>query len=408
MSRVDIYKKKRILPWGLKKHKNDLIENGGAKQVSIDTNSSLAENDKLNFKYSIITILVVSSLVYILKLLSGLEKQLFLDSQYDFISRWNFILHFGEAMFISAFIPVGVFIINFVFYFVPNSTITTRKLEIAYSRVIFYLMYCILCVLIIIPVIVINTSKNLQVYSILFYSSLIATVPIIIIKKVTRESFLHRGYIKYLVVGYIILIIFSLKSFYYDYFPSLRLEKGIYYSSVDKTALATFNGNASGGFLCPLYQCDKDTSNGILLDRFDEDTSKTTFIINLTDPRITSGTYEVIVHYYNSIQFSDQKQTNNDKKLSRKLQYVFDGETADERKQYFMKFIYRIIWNNSRDNPNYHKIITALNDFSSLIEKNNFYISNEIAKNEAKVISNMLPEQSKKIFHDLIRDTVYL
>jgi len=65
-------------------------------------------------------VLVVSGLVYLLKMLNGLEKHIFFDSQFGLIGTWNTAMRMGEATFLSAFLLVGIFVIHFIIYFVPQ------------------------------------------------------------------------------------------------------------------------------------------------------------------------------------------------------------------------------------------------------------------------------------------------
>ena len=414
MSRVEKYKRKK---WFFHKDKQKNISEAASEEA-------LPIEGKLNYQYSIITILVVTGLLYILNLLTQLEKQLFMDSQYNFYVIWNIILHIGEAMFISALIPVGIFVISFIFYFVPNSNYSFRKLEISYSRAIIYLIYCLICTLSLIPAFVltyIEINQTILISLLVLVSLIIVVIPLFIIKRITKEPALQKGYFKYLIVGLLILILFITKPFYQDLIPSLTLDRNIYYSSEDKTVLATFEGNAIGGFLCPRYNCLDNPDEGILLDSYHDsaDPSKTTFVVDLTDPAITAGTFEIKVYYQSMLSFSGSKieiskealASDNkswyQKSLTRDFHYVFDGETPEERKQYYMKYMNRINSTLTRDHPDLPKINEALHSFTNVMEQSNFYISEDIVKNEVKQLQDILPEHAKEILAELQTDSVF-
>lgn len=414
MSRVEAHKRKKWFSHNEKQNNNS----------DAASEEALPINGRLNYQYSIITILVVTGLLLVLKLLTRLEKQLFWDSQYNFYELWNMILNIGEAMFISALIPVGIFIISFIFYFVPNSNFTFKRLEISYSRAIIYLIYCLICTLSLIPAFVLiyfDMNQTFIIPLIVVVSLVIVIFPLFIIKRITKEPALQKGYIKYLLVGLVILISFIAKPYYKDLFPSLTLDRNIYYSSEDTTVLATFEGKAIGGFLCPRYGCSDNPDEGILLERYNDsaDPSKTTFIVDLTDPEITAGTYEIKVYYRsklsfsgNKIEFSSEDLSLDDnswyqKSLTRNIHYVFDGKTPEERKQYYMKYMNRINMTITRDNPDLPLMNEALRTFTNVMEQSNFYISEDILNNEIKKLNDILPKPANEILLDLQSDSVF-
>lgn len=413
MSRVEKFKKKPNL------FKRIFSKDTPKEEES--TEEIVSSEDKLNFRYSIITATVVSGLLYILKLLVGLEKQLFFDSLYKFNEIWNLSLYIGEAMFYSAFIPVGFFIINFVFYFVSASNISRKRLEIWYSRSVFYLIYCTFFTLSLIPVFSLSLSGNNSVIMIFIFISafiVVVFIPHIIIKMITKEQKLRRGYYIYLLIGYIILLIISNQSYFKEMIPTLILDKSIYYSSEDKIVLATFEGNAIGGFLCKINTCLDNPDKGILLNNYHQngDPSKSTFVVNLSDPNITSGTYEIRVYYQSvfvNLVSKTLKGPNQDDKvlyknsISRGFHYIFDGQSNNDRKQYFMKYINRMRMELKRDNASYLKLNNAILEFVTIMKQNDYYISEDMMINEVNTLQNILPNTIKEIFDELIYDLVF-
>lgn len=413
MSRVEKFKTKSFM--------KNIFFNGAKENNNVPIDETFPSKEKINYIYSIITALVVSGLLYILKLLVGLEKQLFIDSQYKLNEIWNLSLYIGEAMFISAFIPVGIFMITFVFYFVSSSNISMKKLENSYSRAIFYLIYCTLFTLCIIPAFVLayygenSTSIFFQIVSAILVS---VFIPQKIIRTVTKEQTLRKGYFIYLFFGLVFLLILITKPLFKDMVPSLTVEKSIYFSSEDKIVLATFEGNAIEGFLCPVNKCLDKPDEGILLDSYLQAgvASRSTFIVNLSDPNITTGTYEIRVYYQSDLPIiggsrrADQQLDNKkwyENSISRKFHYIFDGQTTDDRKQYFMKYINRMKMNLKRDDPDYLKLNEEILKFVTVMEQNEYYISEDIDMNEVRTLLGILPDPVEEIFGDLVSDLVF-
>ncbi|GIO86145.1 hypothetical protein J25TS5_30770 [Paenibacillus faecis] len=406
MSRVQKFKKKRSL---LKSVFYREISTNDESEEEVEPNE-----DGLNYRYSIITALVISGLFYILKLLVGLEKKLFIDSQYNFNTMWNISLYIGEAMLFSAFFPVGIFLVHFVLYFVSASNISKKKLKNSYSRAVFYLIYCIISTVCLIPAFAFSYYGNewVSLIILLFLAIIIVALIPLVIKKITKEKRLRKGYTIYLSIGFIFLLLLICKPYFKDMIPSLTTDKNLYYSSKDRIVLATFEGDAVAAFLCPFKRCLDDKDRGILLYGYRQsaEISRSTFVVNLSDPNITTGTHKIKVYYQSGLRRLGKVLDDDDwykNSVSREFHYIFDGQTNDERQDYFMKYIYRMGNELQRDDSNYLEIKKQIDSFVKVMEQNNYYISDDITTNEVIILQRMLPDQIKEIFNELVYDLVF-
>jgi hypothetical protein len=406
MSRVQKFKKNSTFLKSLFYRRNN-----GNDESEEETEPS---EDGLNYRYSIITVLVISGLLYVFKILVGLEKKLFIDSQFSFNLMWNISLYIGEAMLFSAFFPVGIFLVHFVLYFVSASNITKKRLKNSYSRAVFYLIYCTILTICLIPAFSISYYGNqwaLLVISLLSSILLVFLIPLIL-KKITKEKRLIKGYSIYFAIGFIFLLLLLFRPYLKDMIPSLTTDKNIYYSSEDRVVQATFEGNVVGAFLCPYNRCLDDTDRGILLRGYSQssDISRSIYVINLADPNITTGTHKIKVYYQPGFRSLGKVLDDDDwykNSVTREFHYIFNGQTKDDRKDYLMKYIYRMKNELQRDDPNYLEIHKQIENFLTVMEKNNYYISEDITANEVVKLQKSLPDPIKEIFSELVYDLVF-
>lgn len=412
MSRVEKFKRKKWLP-ALTRIPDEAGPSSGIPLPGASpADGDLPSKEKLNHWYTILTVLITAGLWLAMKFLRRLEQDPHLDSQFALFLSWNRVVYFAEAMVLSSFLPAAHFILRYMLYFLPSSRITLCHLERAYGRAVIYPLFCLLVWAVLLPFAAFQYAQDRQTAEFYLLSALAAgflllALPFAVRRFVTKDVALLKGYPIFAAAALLAWFGLANQASYYDAFPSLRMEKELYYSASDKTAIATFKGTNVVAYLCKKDLCRDKTqiAQGILLNRY-RGASQTRIIVDLTDPRITSGSYEVRV-FYRTGESGPANADLHRLSVARTFQYIFNGETKEQRNQYWNKYYIRMKAGMTVEEWNRPELQEALSRFTARFEALNFYMNEELAGNEFAQVKKLLPDPAREILEEFQYDLVF-
>jgi hypothetical protein len=377
----------------------------GPTQSSVDSEETLSEVDieKLNIRYALIVVFISTGLVFLLNQVRALSKFINQALIYDEVVTIGLTLsQIAEGIILAAFVPISIFVIYYLLFFIRKSKIKTEKIERAYSYVLIYLVHSIfllLCAFLSYIVYMVDTEYYWlgALIGAIIYTFTINSI----VSMITFEpQYKKRSFVYVLLISVITASTLIPRLDLYNSFSTIKFNKDTYISSEDQVAIAKTTGVPTEIYICPIYECDgSETDNRKLFSPypvFRLVDSETNIIIDLNNASITSGQYELFV----------KKQKNNftiaTKTYTAKFTYIFSDLSIEAREQYFQKYL--VQFNELNQRPNHEEYIRTLELFTNVIRDNSYYINHNIIENEGEQFKQTLSEYGVKLLIKLYND----
>jgi len=403
--------------WKWRRWPGKKLSKNSRPTVSAPMDDGLSTIDRVNIRHTIIIGAIIVALVYVFNLASALERDIYVDNQLDLNMMWNFVTYMIKGMVCSIFISIMLYLFHFAFYFIPDSRITMAKVEKYFTIVLYYCGLSMLCALtfpFLFIYLLVNVMRNQSLHSVsyLIIAAVIALVLIgfyFIVRATSTKPYISKSYGLYVIMMFLFMIAFYLyPSVKNAWFPSIAIQSTEFYVSKDDAAMVKFEGNTVGAYLVPEPYADNEKQDGIPLKEIYVNPGVRQFLIDFTDPRITAGSYELVVVYQNEgwlPPFTTASSTG-EKKISRRIAYIFDGGIEDKA-DYLDRYLTLLKRERPSQGVSSEMLDKTLAHFAKVLQANRYDFRNKEVQDQLEPVRTQISPHTQDIFSRMITDRVF-
>lgn len=372
----------------------------------------LTVKDQINFRHTVIIGLIITALIYVFNFANALERDIFMDSQMDVHLTWNMIAFFMKGLVCSILIPIVFYLLHFVLYFVREPRHTLTKLEEYYTKI---LLYCGLSVLLMVAIpglllyyLHLNKLNALSYLIIVLVLLFISVAFYMIISNVSKRPNAIKGMWTYLGCMVIFVLGFALyPSVWNLWFPSISVSQPAYYASQDQIAVVGVTGNVTDAYLVHSLSPESKDDRIRLRELYYAKPRYHQFLIDFTDPRMTAGTYDIVVSYRDEgvLPIFTSTKERPVKTMTKRITYIFDGD--DEAKAaYVAKYIALLKREGTPPGMTAQSWDETLVKLANTLRYSHYDGWNPHVRAQYEYLSKLLPVATRAILDNMMADPV--
>jgi len=411
LSRAKTYKQKRWKwRWRTGKQSKRPI-------VSALVDDGITTMNRINIRHTIIIGAIIMALIFVFNQVSSMERDIYVNNQVDLNMMWNFVIYMIKGMICSIFIPIVLYLFHFAFYFIQDSRITLAKIEKYFTIVLYYCGLSMLCALtfpFLFIYLLVNVLQDHQLDSISYLIIAVVIALVLlgfywIVRVTSTKRYIGKSYGLYVIMMFLFMISFYLyPSVKQAWFPSITVPSTEFYSSKDDAALVKFKGNTMGAYLVPEPYTDNAKEKGIPLKEIYVNPGVRQFLIDFTDPRITAGSYEIVILYQNEgwLPPFTSASSSGEKKISRRIAYIFDGGIEDKA-DYLDRYLTLLKREGPASGVKPEFLDKTLTYFAKVLQANRYDFRNKEVQAQLEPVRTRISPDAQDIFSKMITDNVF-